>query len=502
MNHGLIFSITQNPFLSRSVGAHRIAHYLRELDWDIEVVDWANWWQLDQLKEFFRSRYSQQTVFVGFSHLFSMWTPMMEEFCHWIKQEYPHIRTISGSAVNPMFESQQIDYYIQGFGEYAIVELLKYIQGNGKSPIFNLAAPRGKKIISAIHNYPAFPMKSLMVRYEDRDFIEPHEWLTIETSRGCVFSCAFCNFPVLGVKEDYSRDADDFQLQLQDAYDRFGVTSYIIADETFNDRSDKILKFANVVENLNFPTWFSGYIRADLLISRKEDREHLSRMNFLGHYYGIESFNDKSARAVGKGMDSQRLQEGLIDIKNYFESTGSRRYRGSMGLIAGLPYETQESLDKTFAWLKTHWQGHSFSMHPLLIPTKNSINNDSKISADLQKYGYEIIEQDEIDLLYRDRSKKLVTNFSHIIEPGMRKNVTEEVIWKNNQMNWFDAQEICIDVAKQKNLYDFKPSCHALSYKLIKSKDISSKLALNFKTFDPQFDNSLDNYISKKLNLC
>jgi hypothetical protein len=494
MPHGLIFNVTQNPFLSRPLGGHRIAHYLREQGWDIEVVDWSNWWTLEELKEFFRSRYSSDTVFCGFGHLFSMWSPVMEEFCSWIKQDYPSVTLISGSAVNPMFASQYIDYYIQGFGELAISELLKYIQGNGTRPIVNLIT--GRKIISAIHNYPAFPMKSLMVKYQTRDYITSDEWLTVELSRGCRFKCAFCNFPVLGVKEDYSRDADDFELQLRDAHDRFGIGSYMVADETFNDRTDKIRKFANVIDKLDFVPWFSGYIRADLLVTRPKDKDELLRMNFLGHYYGIESMNTRSARAIGKGMDSNRLKSGLIDIKKYFETHGSKRYRGSMGLIVGLPHETKQTMDHTMSWLIDNWQGHSFSVHSLILPRNNDINQKSLMSADLSKYGYEEMSEEECNR-YEQKSVKLNYNS---MTPSMRKVVIDEINWKNKNMNIFDANQITSDIFSSKHNYDFRPSCFALSYKLNKTVNITDRLDLEYAKFDAQLNYSIDEYKNKKLN--
>jgi hypothetical protein len=494
MPHGLIFNVTQNPFLSRPVGGHRIAHYLRKQGWDIEVVDWSNWWTVEELKEFFQSRYTNNTVFAGFGHLFSMWSPGMEEFCIWIKQKYPSVTLISGSAVNPMFTSHQIDYYIQGFGELAVNELLKYIQGNGPRPTINLAT--GKKVISAIHSYPAFPMKSLMVRYEDRDYIESNEWLTIEMSRGCRFSCDFCNFPVLGVKEDYSRDADDFELQLRDTYERFGTTSYMVADETFNDRTEKIRKFANVIDNLNFTTWFSGYVRADLLISRPADREELLRMNFLGHYYGIESFNSKSSRAISKGMDSNKIKNGLLDIQKYFKTHGRKLYRGSIGLIAGLPFETKNTLEDTMSWLIDNWQEHSFNFNYLTLPANNGINRPSKISADLVKYGYEIMSEEECQ---QYEQKEVILNFNTMTS-DQRKSVQDEINWKNQNLNIFEAKNICTNVFKKKSNYDFRPSCFALSYKLTQSVDITDRLNLNFPQFDAQLNYSIDQYKNKKLN--
>ena len=39
----------------------------------------------------------------------------------------------------------------------------------------------------------------------------------------------------------------------------------------------------------------------------------------FGHFYGIESFNHKSAKAIGKGMHPDKVKQGLIDVKNYFK---------------------------------------------------------------------------------------------------------------------------------------------------------------------------------------
>jgi radical SAM superfamily enzyme YgiQ (UPF0313 family) len=468
----------------RPLGGHRIAHYLREQHWDIEVVDWSNWWTLEQLQDFFKLRYSKKTVFIGFGHLFSMWTEKLEKFACWIKQTYPHIKLISGSAVNPTFTSKYIDYYIQGFGEYAITALLQYIVGNGKCPTFNLELINGAKVISAIHNYPAFPMKSLMVRYEDRDFIEPGEWLPIELARGCKFSCAFCNFPVLGVKGDYTRDSLDFKIQIKDAYDRFGTTTYTIADETFNDTTDKITKFANVVDQLDFQTSFGGYIRADLLVSRPQDREELLKMNFVGHYYGIESFNNDSAKSIGKGMNTEKLQQGLIDIKKYFTSHGSGLYRASISIIAGLPYDTHESLDADVSWLFDNWQGQAFHINPLMIPKTNIRNTPSKISTNLEKYDYEEMSKLEIDQ-YPLHINSMVAGI---------------VYWKNSNMNYFNALEISNNVLKKKRKNMFKPSWHNIANRFIDTTDVQSRFDLSFDNYQEKLSSSIQTYIHKKFN--
>lgn len=417
----------------RSVGVYRIAHYLREYNWDAEVIDFVSAWSLDELKMLVQSRIDNDTKFISFSHMYSVWSDKLENFACWLKKTYPHIPLLSGSGVAPQFKSNYLDYYIQGFGEHALIELLAWLFSNGSRPRFNMSKANGKPLLSANEQYPSFPMKSLNVIYQDRDYIQPQEWLGIEFARGCKFQCDFCNFPVLGVKGDYTRDAEDFRIQIQDTYDRFGVTNYLVADETFNDRTDKITKFADVVEKLNFTPWFSGFIRPDLIISRPHDREELLRMGFLGHHYGVESFNYKAVKSVGKGMHPDKIKQGILDVKQYFENHGSNQYRTLLTFIIGLPGETADDLTQTTNWLLSNWKGQAWTPFVLEIPL-GDLNRMSKMSLDYGKYGY-----------------REYTGQYHDIEFQQARISNELLIWENDQMNYFQAYDIFESMISQRN---------------------------------------------------
>ena len=218
---------------------------------------------------------------------------VIDKFAIWFKKNYPDIKIIWGGGYIIPTDVDSIDFYITGYGENALLNLLKVISRNSlvQSITFD-SRFKNKKVICADKTCPAFPMHQLSNTFEDRDFLLPEEWGHIELSRGCIFKCKFCSYPVLGVKGDYTQDAEDFRKSLQINYDRYGISNYYVVDETFNDSTAKISKYADQVEKLSFVPFFSGFIRADLLITRPEDRHHLMRMNFLGHYYGIESFND------------------------------------------------------------------------------------------------------------------------------------------------------------------------------------------------------------------
>lgn len=404
--HGLIFQVYDNnsikgstiwsdKFHRRQGGGHRIASFLRKQEWDVEVIDFAAKFSLEELKALVKSRICKSTRFISFSCIFGSWPKNISEFANWLKQTYPTIVIIYGGTNWPFVNSKAIDYYITGYGEHAILKLLQYVVGNSSraSVPFDLRFT-DRKVISANQTCPAFPLNILSIDYEDRDFLIADEWTNIELSRGCIFKCKFCNYPVLNVKGDYSQNDDDFYRNLQSNFDRYGIKNYYVVDETFNDRSDKIQKFANSVEKLSFTPFFSGFIRADLLVSRPDDKENLLRMNFLGHHYGIESLHYPSAQSIGKGMHPDKLSEGLIEVKQYFQNNNRKIYRGTMSFIAGLPYETIETMLDTLAWLKKNWADQSAIWFPLTIPDPAQTihgwaDSVSDIAIDFTKFGYQ-----------------------------------------------------------------------------------------------------------------
>jgi radical SAM superfamily enzyme YgiQ (UPF0313 family) len=445
MFKSIILNATTPKVFGRPVGAYRIASILRDDGWDCEVIDFLPAWKFEEITTFLKSVITKDTKFVGVSLLFNNWVNELDSILPWIKTTYPNIKIIVGSGYNFAIDNPFVDYYIQGFGEDALDTLLKYLFSNGASPKFG-SIGKYTKVIRANDFYPAFPKKSLMVKYVSTDFIESDEWLTVEFSRGCKFECDFCNFPVLGVKGDYTRDADDLREQLQLAHDQFGVTNYLVADETFNDSTEKITKFADAVEQLSFKPYFSGFVRPDLLVSRKQDREELLRMGFLGHYYGVESFNQVSAKAVGKGMNPEKLKTGLVDLKNYFVENSNNMYRGSIGMIVGLPGETESKLDESKQWFLNSWKGQTFQPWWLLIPT-GDVDKKSKMSLDYNSYGYS--EMDES--LFTEEQKQNLQKY--VLKTAVR---TETIFWESPQMNIFKAMDITFDWIRMLDTEDFK----------------------------------------------
>lgn len=376
----------------RSAGSHRIASFLRQHNLDIEVVDFAPSWKFEEFKELIRSRMTSSLKFVGLGAVFNMNTETLWRCFTWLKETYPDVLLVSGSTDFYNLHFIPVDYMVVGYGELAILEILKGTAEYTEEVIDKEGNTR--RTVHALKKYPAYPMRNLSVDYEKRDFMQPYELTTIETSRGCRFKCSFCTYSILGVKDDHTRCQDDFRDNLMRNYDNFGIYRYSISDETFNDHSEKIIKYADAVESLPFKPNLGGYIRADLLHTRPQDIEHLARMQFNSHFYGIESFHRPSASAIGKGMDPAKIQQAILDTKDYLMKHNGY-YRGTISLIAGLPYETEETLNESKRWCVENWKTNHVTVNPLIIVSTHDNVKQSTLSTTYEKQGYTLIDENE-----------------------------------------------------------------------------------------------------------
>lgn len=497
--HGLILTgfnshSSSMPSGKRTAGAHRIATYLRQRDWDIEVLEFVMAWNLEQLKEFTRSRVTSKTVFIGFGGTFPIWSSTIENYFQWVRETYPNVKIIAGGQVSNLYKIEA-DWYVYGFGEKALEALLKHITGN--EPVKWQFGINGRKVINGNLDYPSFPMGDLGIKYQDRDFILPSETLTTELGRGCVFNCSYCNFPILGVKTDHTRTAENFYSEMIENYDRFGTTKYILADETVNDYSEKLQKFANVIKDLPFRPRMYGFARADLLVSRKHDWDTMIEMGFVGHHYGVESTNIKTLKTIGKGMKPEVLLPGLIEARNYFKKHSE--YKSDLSLIAGLPFETRHSLEETIKWTRENWKAECTILFPLYIP-KPDLDNRSKLSFDYFKYGFRETQTDYMPQI-RELYNKIPAQYG--VGEGLLQ--TTGISWENDEWNLLEVMDIVVDFYKE---YDTSSglsiwrvgeyeSVLGLPHGEFVDKTMNQ---INHKLFSQKNQEFLNNYIEKKLN--
>lgn len=486
---GLDYDST-NVSIRRSSGGHKIATFLRQHGYDVDVVDYVHRWKLDHLKKYISAKVDDDFLFFGFGSTFFLNSPVVIQLIEWLRETYPHIPLVAGSQNHSMKELE-MDWYIYGYGENGILALIDHFNG-GPEPIHT------NRVINCYVNYKSFPKDDLTVSYKDDDFISPREILLLEFARGCKFKCKFCSFPVLGVKGDFSRTAQSVYDEMLENYDKWGTEHYIVIDETFNDSSEKIEKFASVIEKLPFTPKMTAYIRADLIVSRKQDWDNLIKMGITSHFYGVESMKHESAKAVGKGMDSGRIKEGLLEVDEYFRSTAGY-YKGHISLIAGLPHETIGDLRETGRWLSQYWNENSYHMNVLMIKDlQNNIktlNHNSEFDVNWSQYGYRRSEFPPDDIDWSSSRNTYYQNMYNFVKDG-----NEYLFWENDHTNFHEVMKFCAEEFSQyeaKNLIDPFMYDQFFIDPTIEWDDFCNKINIERRT--KHILGHVDEYITKKL---
>lgn len=510
MNHILFFSLTGKRY-ERALWSHRIATFLRSQGWDAEVVDFTSFWKLDELQELVRSRTTSKTVMFCFGTAFlNPWSPYINDFILWLKQEYPGIPRVVGGNNALVTKAENIDYWVDSYGENAMLALCKHLIGTLGEPLKTDSKYFGsKKVIRGLHHYSSAPLESYLIDFEDRDFIEFYECPQLETSRGCMFSCSYCNFPMLGQTKDVSISKEEFKKQIQLNYDKWGIKNWRIMDETFNDRPEKIRKYAEAVDELGLDTWFSGFARGDLVVKHREHWDDYIKLGFLGHSMGIETFNREAGKLVRKGMDPDKIKTGLLDFQDYTDRHAPRRYRANIQMICGIPGETPASWHNSLEWLNTNWGRQSASAHILEVPDYDeTLTNQSRFTKELITNGLIKIDSRENPgyNVYKDEKGDVIFQSTTTTGGGVGSTRNNVVIWKHNTMDWYQAESLVKEFYSDAGFKGLRGCNPFLSDRLFvyhktnRYEDVYDTKISEVSTSDQRFKDHVQMYINKKLS--
>jgi len=308
------------------------------------------------------------------------------------------------------------DYYIEGFGETAVLAILQ-----------NPATIKStNKLIRANTDYPNdMQANSFSTRYLESDFVDPKELQTITFSRGCIFKCSFCNHSAIGVrKQDFEKDSQAIIDEFLYAYQHYGITKFLIQDSTFNDTDEKIDLLLKISTLIPEPIEVVCFLRLDLLYRQPGLLDKLVKAGVVAVHFGIDSLNKETGRLIGKTVDPELLVQYLRDIKTQYPTLF---IYGTF--IAGLPRDTIEKQREICEWLNTELPMDMWYWFPLSIKQNTGSGEVlSPIEQDYEKYGYrETIKQ--VDTIPSGR--------------GLRDRGLNLVTWENDQLTLPRAIELC-----------------------------------------------------------
>lgn len=416
----------------RTSGAYKVANLMHRLGWRTTQIDWVSSWEEHELIEYLDSMVDANTrmFMVSFTWMRHEW---FQYFITRVTERYPGRKVVLGGQQFIQNGYQEVDVALYGYAELAVKDTIDWLFNSGAEPK-GLARPdslNGMALLDCNKHYPAMGLPDYAIHYMPDDHIQDFEQLTVELSRGCRFACKYCNYAFLGVKQDTSTTRDLLRQELIENYERWGTTNYIIADDTLNDRDSKLEMLADVVESLPFEPNFASFIRLDLTVSKPHQLELLSRARVWGHFYGVETLHPLAGKAVGKGMHPDKIKQGLLDMREHM-MTKLGRYRGTLGMIAGLPHEPAESWQQSEDWLRENWSDNSWEWWPLEISIEENIATVSEFTRDWEKHGYkEITDPQRIERIHQMYNRQRADGESGVQHKMDGKSLYWTADWAN-----------------------------------------------------------------------
>lgn len=448
--------LTDTIYVTKTIGAFKCAHVLRANGYSCLVVDHLHSFTKKEFESLIDRIISKNTLAVGFSTTFmrnsnvepnsdgSMhftdialhtFFPQGKAFEDWAVNKIKSINSnckivVGGTKVHYEYQNKNVDYGIIGFSESSILNLADHLH---KSTLLSKARKNiwGINIIddrlASSHNF-----KNSNFSWSYTDVLNA-QVLPLEVARGCIFKCKFCSYPMNGKKNlDFVKDIELLRKELQDTYDKFGITAYSIVDDTFNDNEYKLELISEAVKQLTFKPIFWAYARLDLVETKKQIKK-LYDIGVRGYYFGIETLNKEAGKIVGKGFDSKKQINTIRTIRQEYGNNVA--LHGSF--IIGLPKESIASVTNTFDMLMDSTiPVHTFDFKALFIERTNMVAWQSEFSKNYEVYGYKDhgtvfnkFVKWENEHMTMNTAYELEQKFRKLAQNSNRFHITGQTIW-------------------------------------------------------------------------
>ncbi|MFY8211405.1 MAG: B12-binding domain-containing radical SAM protein, partial [Candidatus Nanopelagicus sp.] len=349
--------------------------------------------------------------FESLSHLFTQINP--DPWLQAVKKRNPKTKVIIGGTKSAEYINlADVDNVFLGYAETMIIEYMDSISHRGKRIIFNKVIDYDTSAAKDIWDF-----RSSKTIYTPEDVVLPNDLLGFEFARGCIFSCAFCSFPLIGRKNvnDYLKYKETIYDELMENYTKWGIDRYFIVDDTFNDSLAKLELINEIVKSLPFKPKFWAYARVDLFHSNPRMAELMYEIGVREINFGIETLHPETAKIIKKGNPEIKKKS----LKLAREVWG-KDVTIICNYIVGLPKETVSSVKSTCQWYID--EGYKY-MDELSFNALTILQNFGKqqiyvseIERNHEKYGYTLsgdtlgnwTKNDGSDIVSREQCLQLI----------------------------------------------------------------------------------------------
>jgi radical SAM superfamily enzyme YgiQ (UPF0313 family) len=351
-NYGNLFQrIKGSEWIAPPIGLAYLAAVLEKEGHEVEIFDM----QIeDRIFSNVLSKFNPDIVGVSSATpLFNRSVDILKE----VKRFNPNILTVIGGPHPTALPSQTaaescIDVVIFGEGETALCELVKNLKKNKLDEIKGIAykingrvvVNEPRKPIDDLDSLPFPAYHLLKLKKYRHPLMKTNAVISILTSRGCPYSCCFCNKKIFGHKFR-ARSPENVVDEMEFLVNEYRIKEFLIIDDNFTSDKNRVVKICEEIikRGLKISWATPNGIRIDTV-----DRELIRLMKRAGCYsltFGIESGSPRIIKSIGK-------QISLNQVRKVFKICRLENIQTTALFVIGLPNETADDLRKTIDFSK------------------------------------------------------------------------------------------------------------------------------------------------------
>ncbi len=277
-----------------------------------------------------------------------------------VKEVLPSCKVVVGGwhpsyVPDSLLEHPEIDYVVMGEGERAMVELATQILHGSNSAISQIAGVAcrcgGKVVknpIKPIENMDEIPFPArhlLPMELYDRaiEFLDAKPIDTMNITRGCPFSCAFCETKKLWGQVCRGFSPKRVVDEIEHLVTKYGSKGIYFINDNFTIRKKETFEICNLIKERNLDIEWVCDTRADLV-----SREMLKSMREAGCrtiWFGVESGSPKVLQKLNRNITPEQVVKAIKMCKE-------EDIRTNCSFILGVPGETVSDMEASFKFAR------------------------------------------------------------------------------------------------------------------------------------------------------
>jgi anaerobic magnesium-protoporphyrin IX monomethyl ester cyclase len=250
-----------------------------------------------------------------------------------------------------LLEQPMVDYVVMGEGERAMVELAQHITTSiAEKAHVGIAGVGYKHDGALVKNAPKFienmdeipfPARHLLpMHLYDRtiEFLNAKPADVMNISRGCPFSCAFCETKKLWGSACRTFTPARVMDEVKYMVDEFGTRGIYFINDNFTIKRNETLQLCNLLRKSGLDLEWVCDTRTDLIT--KELLESMRDAGCKAIWFGVESGSQRILKRINRTIT-------LEQTENAFRLCKQVGIRVACSFMLGFPDETREDLEAT-----------------------------------------------------------------------------------------------------------------------------------------------------------